>query len=223
MRRYVSRIESDLNHLLKLIFCGQNNIALRGRDDSGPMDVDETKDGEGNFRRLLRYRIESGDTELREQIVSAPRNACYTYGDIQNQLISGVGAEIKEKIINRVKESGFYTIMADETTDISSTEQLSVCLRYYHKESNTIKEDFISFIEVLEHEYGEKNKEECPVIIEPSTPKTIEEYLESCYEENETTYTLEEPRLTGNIIGKAIISEIETKWFISRSCNRTKL
>ncbi|XP_071839532.1 52 kDa repressor of the inhibitor of the protein kinase-like [Apostichopus japonicus] len=55
-----------------------------------------------------------------------------------------------------------------------------------------------------------KNKEECPVIIETSTPKTIEEYLESCYEENETTYTLEEPRLTGNIIGKAIISEIET-------------
>ncbi|KAJ8031080.1 hypothetical protein HOLleu_27690 [Holothuria leucospilota] len=76
----------------------ENNIALRGRDDSGPMDVENTKDGEGIFRRLLRYRIESGDRELREQIVSAPRNACYTSGDIQNQIISCVGAEIKEKI-----------------------------------------------------------------------------------------------------------------------------
>ncbi|KAJ8049810.1 52 kDa repressor of the inhibitor of the protein kinase [Holothuria leucospilota] len=193
-----------------VIFCGQNNIALRGRDDSGPMDVENTKDGEGIFRRLLRYRIESGDRELREQIVSAPRNACYTSGDIQNQIISCVGAEIKEKIINRVKESGFYTIMADETTDVSSTEQLSVCLRYYHKESNTIKEDFISFIEVLEHEHSEKNKEECSVVIEQSAPKTMEEYLESCYKVNEATHTLEEPRLTGNVIGKAIVSEIET-------------
>jgi hypothetical protein len=132
-----------------VIFCGQNNVALRGNDDSGELDLTKPKAGEGNFRRLLRFRaIQSGDTNLEEHIRSSPRNGCYTSGDIQNQVLECVGAELRQTIVSRVKEAGFYVIMADETTDISAVEQLSLCLRYYDCNKKTICEDFVCFLDV---------------------------------------------------------------------------
>lgn len=51
-----------------LIFCGRQNITLRGhRDDGSLIDIDRDDNNasitsnEGNFRELLRLRIRSGD------------------------------------------------------------------------------------------------------------------------------------------------------------------
>ena len=163
--------------------------------------------GEGNFKRLLRFRVQAGDTNLEDQIKTAPLNACYTSGDIQNQVIKCIGSELRDKVISRVKKSGFYVIMADETTDISSTEQLSLCLRYYDQEKKAICEDFISFIDVLNEAYDHSSQE--VHASEESIPKTMEEYLERCEEENQKAFEIEEPKLTGEVIRKAIVTEIE--------------
>ena len=98
--------------------------------------------------------------------------------------------------------------MADETTDISSTEQLAVCFRYYDKDSKTIREDFVEFLDVLEKAYGsesETNQES--EVTEQSIPNTMEEFLQRCEEDNERSFETEEPRLTGEVIGKAIVDE----------------
>ena len=190
-----------------VIFCGQNNIALQGNDDSGHIDLAKLKMGEGNFKHLLRFRVQAGDTNLEDQIKTAPLNACYTSGDIQNQVIKCIGSELRDKVISRVKKSGFYVIMADETTDISSTEQLSLCLRYYDQEKKAICEDFISFIDVLNEAYDHSSQE--VHASEESIPKTMEEYLERCEEENQKAFEIEEPKLTGEVIRKAIVTEIE--------------
>ena len=47
------------------------------------------------------------------------------------------------KIQAEVKEARYYTIIADETKDVSKCEQLSVVLRYIYK--NTIHERFLGF------------------------------------------------------------------------------
>ena len=62
-------------------------------------------------------------------------NAKYTSPEIQSQFIKMVGLAISEEIIWRVKEAGMYAIMADETPDLSETEQLamytcSLCLEW---------------------------------------------------------------------------------------------
>ena len=44
---------------------------------------------------------------------------------------------------------------------------------------------------------------------EESIPKTMEEYLERCEEENQKAFEIEEPKLTGEVIGNAIVTEIE--------------
>ena len=57
-----------------VVFCGRQNIALRGhRDDADHLD----NENPGNFQALLDFRIDSGDTILKEHFATAKRNATY--------------------------------------------------------------------------------------------------------------------------------------------------
>lgn len=45
-------------------------------------------ENEGNFRSLLRLRVESGDEILKQHLLTAKRTATYTRCRIQNEIIS---------------------------------------------------------------------------------------------------------------------------------------
>lgn len=51
--------------------------------------------------------------------------------------------QIQEQILHNVKEAKFFSILFDETTDISHKEQLSLSFRYFYK--GNITESFITF------------------------------------------------------------------------------
>lgn len=75
----------------------------------------------------------------------------YTSPRIQNALIDAFSNLIQKKIIEDVKESQYFTILADETSDISQTEQFSLCLMYTtHSKPYCIREDFLEFVPVLD-------------------------------------------------------------------------
>ena len=74
-----------------IIFCGRQNVPLRGhRDDS--QYIDDPDYNTGNFQELLRFAIKMGNTALDEHFKNAPRNATYRSPNIQNQLISCAGS-----------------------------------------------------------------------------------------------------------------------------------
>lgn len=54
--------------------------------------------------------------------------------------------EIREKIFNDCNNSGFFAICCDETTDVSTKEQMSICVRFV--EDSYIREEFIGFVEL---------------------------------------------------------------------------
>ena len=59
-----------------VIFCGKQNVALRGhRDDRKHL---QQPGNHGNFHALLNFRIESGDKNLQKHLDNAPLNARYT-------------------------------------------------------------------------------------------------------------------------------------------------
>jgi len=68
---------------------------------------------------------------------------------IQNE-IQLFGDLIKLKILERVSKTNFYTILADETTDISQIVQFSLCIRYVDEEVFSIREDFLIFVPVYD-------------------------------------------------------------------------
>ena len=70
--------------------------------------------------------------------------------DIQNEIINIIGNQIRTSIVESCNNSKFFTLIADETTNTSTREQVSVCLRYLERDpiSNkiSIKEDFLDFV-----------------------------------------------------------------------------
>ena len=140
---------------------GRQNIPLRGHRDDGPLLVDDENsisNNEGNFRELLRYRIEAGDKILENHLKTTHSKATYISSNVQNQMINCFKEEIQSKIICEIKESRFYSIMFDETTDISHKSQMSLVLRYVFK--GVVKENFIEFIDCHLEVYGEIDNEE---------------------------------------------------------------
>jgi len=75
----------------------------------------------------------------------------FTLPTIQNKIIDLCGNFIQENVVNRIKNAGFFTILANETQDISRYEQLVLCIRYVNDSSADsvfIREDFLEFMHV---------------------------------------------------------------------------
>ena len=126
-----------LHAIISLIAtCGKQNVPLRGKTDD-----------RSNFMAFLTYRAEA-DSDLQQHLKSCPRNAKYTSHRIQNELINLCGNQIRNKIIASIKAAGIFTVLADETADISCTEQVAICMRYTVKADKmyTAQEDFVAFL-----------------------------------------------------------------------------
>jgi len=95
-----------------IIFCGHNNLPLRGHRDDGILDIDSALVGtQGMFRSLLAFRIDSGDKELSNHISSCKKNATMISKTIQNEIINILHKVIIETIVTNVKKQVFFHIM----------------------------------------------------------------------------------------------------------------
>ena len=110
-----------------IILCEKQNIPLRGHREI----IDNDDNNDGNFRNLIKLIIDNGQKELANHFESCPKNSLYTSPQIQNEIIEIIGEFIQNKIISKIASSdSFYSILADETQDITAIEQLSLAVRY---------------------------------------------------------------------------------------------
>ena len=98
----------------------------------------------GNFLALLEFRVQAGDQVLKEHLQTAQGNALYTSKTIQNQIITICGDLIRRKILQSIRDAGFYSVIADEATDAANHEQLSITIRFVHE--NEPCEKFLGFL-----------------------------------------------------------------------------
>ena len=69
------------------------------------------------------------------------------HADIQNALLIIMEKIVQEKICSDVQSAGVFSLLADETKDISKREQLAIVLRYVNSETNNIHESFLTYVE----------------------------------------------------------------------------
>lgn len=122
-----------------VIVLGQRNIPFRGHSWDKI-----TKQEDGNFDCFVRWKAEDKPI-LKTHLVSAAYNAKYMSPDIQNELIELAGQEVLDTILERAKAAKFFSVMADECTDVANLEQMAICIRFA-EESNVISEEFIGFV-----------------------------------------------------------------------------
>lgn len=94
----------------------------------------------------MKYRAK-GDNFLRTVLEGSGIRNKYTSPIIQNEIVQVCNTILLRKIVDKVNKSKCFSVLADETTDISTKEQLSICVRYID-EQNMLHEDFLQFFEI---------------------------------------------------------------------------
>ena len=126
-----------------ILVCAQQGLVLGGHSDA----MDDSSINPGNFRVLVKL-LSKHDDIIKKRLEAGPQNATFLGHDIQNELVAVMRRKIIEKIQAEVSEAQYYTIIADESKDISKKEQLSIILRYvYH---GIIHERFVGYTHATE-------------------------------------------------------------------------
>ena len=66
-------------------------------------------------------------------VKQAPANATYQSKTIQNQIIDVLGEYMINNIVTEIKKMQFFSVLADEATDISNKEQMALVFRYMNE------------------------------------------------------------------------------------------
>ena len=101
-------------------------------------------DSESNFRQLLLLRAED-DPNFQEWLHKETNR--FTSSAIQNETLKDMTMHMLRSIVKNIKKSSYYSIMADETTDIINNEQFVICIRWVDNDLNA-NEDFIGLDEL---------------------------------------------------------------------------
>ena len=141
-----------------ILFCGENELPLRGDKDSGVFTLEKPKVKDGKFRALLRFRVKSGDFILKQHIENCKKNASYLSPTIQNEIIDLSAKIVLERLVKQINSADCFAFLADGTTDILNVEQMSLCARYVifdDEEKPMLREDFLCLSAL--HDLGAEN------------------------------------------------------------------
>ena len=117
-----------------ILFLGRQNIAFRGHDES------TSSFNKGNYLEFLEFR----SRECTELATHLSGNVHYASPQSQNEMIQLIGKNIQRLILDELKSASLFSIICDETMDISRIEQFSFCVRYITPDLR-VKERFLGF------------------------------------------------------------------------------
>lgn len=128
-----------------VIFCGKQNIVLRGHRDDDAARESKKIHNAGNFQQLLDFWLDSGDTILADRFQTSAKNATYRSKTIQNEMIGCCSKFISSSFVAEIKKAKVLSVLADEAKDVSNNEQMVLVIRFVD-EDRRIREEFLKFI-----------------------------------------------------------------------------
>lgn len=138
---YKNKIDANRKKLIPILsslyFCALHNLPIRGKTDDSAV-----------FNKLLQFRIDAGNNILKDHLENAPKNLTYISHRTQNEMLESMSATLKSVISQEINEASCFSIITDETADISGIEQLSICIQFLKE--NNLHEEFIGFYPLKE-------------------------------------------------------------------------
>lgn len=148
----IAKNRQILKSLIKCLeFCGRRGLALRGHRDDDKIQ-DNTQDYNiGNYKELVKFRAEAGDSVLDDHLKQCAKNASYTSKTSQNELLACIKRFIQQTIVDEVKAQPLgphFGYQCDEVSDASNWEQLGIVIRYLRDGSPV--EKLLEFVQAEE-------------------------------------------------------------------------
>ena len=108
-----------------IIFLLCRGLAFHGHDES------QDSSDKGNFLEILQF-LGDHNKSINEMLQTALKNCKLTHSDIQKDIVNTIARETSKAIIKDL-DNGFFSVLVDESRDISVKKQLSLVLRYVNK------------------------------------------------------------------------------------------
>lgn len=105
-----------LSVISSLWLLARQGMAIRGHEDF-----------DSNFMQLVMLR--AGDNEALAGWMKRKDKFKFLSHDIQNEIIKMLAFEVLRQVIVDVKEAKLFSVIVDETSDITQREQMSICVR----------------------------------------------------------------------------------------------
>lgn len=122
------------------LLLGKQELAFRGHDESSDSV------NRGNFKEVFNCMIKR-NAELTEHAEKIKHIFTGQSKTVQNELISCCEEYLNEFIKNEITSSKFFSIIADDTTDITEKSQCTLTIRYVNS-NGELKERFLGFHDV---------------------------------------------------------------------------
>ena len=100
------------------------------------------KHDDGNLYQMMKTRAEDVPEILKWLELKR-----YQSPQIINEIITLMGQDVLRGILVKIREAGYFGLMADETRDISNKEQLAVCCRWVDEGYN-VHEDPLGLLQI---------------------------------------------------------------------------
>ena len=97
-----------------------------------------------NFGDLIDLVVTCGDEDLKQFVDKAGKNAHYTSKDAVVDFVEALGTWVDESLLARLQNARYFSLLADESTDITTIKELSVVCRWV--ENSLPVEHFIEII-----------------------------------------------------------------------------
>ena len=120
--------------------CLSQALAFRGHDES------EESNKKGNFLTFLQFLADHNEEIKRVVLDKAPDNNKLTSPDIQKDVVNAMVVETTKIILSELGDD-LFSILVDESRDISVKEQMVILLRYVNK-NGCIVERFLGVVHV---------------------------------------------------------------------------
>jgi len=106
-----------------LLFCCRQGIAIRGHNES------EDSLNKSNFLELLHLRAKNNNI-LQEYFLQKEHHYRYTNGTYVNEFIDIMSSQVIRNITLDIRKANIYSILIDETQDLSRHEQVAFIIWY---------------------------------------------------------------------------------------------
>ena len=154
---YRTRLKATVDTCRILLLQG---LPFRGHDES------EESSNRGNFLEFLQFVADQNEEASKVILKNAPGNHKMIAPHIQKDVINACAVETTNVIVNDVKDE-LFSILVDESRDVSVKEQMAIVLRYVDKKGFVIEQMLWEHLASVERFFGRNklNKSENNFII----------------------------------------------------------
>ncbi|CAN0880847.1 Zinc finger MYM-type protein 1 [Linum grandiflorum] len=137
VKKNIIRVKASIS-VAKLL--SRQGIPFRGHDES----IDSSN--RGNFLEIPQHTGDQNEKIASVILENAPKNAKYTSGAIQKEIVHVLAGLVRKKIFEEIGDAKF-SIIVDEASDESRKEQMAIVLRFVDGKG-LIQERFFAIVHV---------------------------------------------------------------------------